>query len=113
MEIGRVGCGWKGMNTGILLITAGRLKVAKSSESTSKRARPTGDQVHRCHHCQRVIYSRRFSTCRDCGGELKGEMGFNPGRAAQLEVEQNRCRDRMRRLDTALGSIRPMGTLTL
>ena len=63
-----------------------------------------------CPHCGSLIYSRRFPTCRDCGGD---HPALHPRLEEKITAAVASSYSRTRRFNASLSAIQPMGTLVL
>ena len=68
---------------------------------------------HRCPGCNSVIYSRRFTTCRDCGEELPASVRLEGRDQARMRADVERSRQRVDRLADGFGSQRSLGGLVI
>lgn len=101
------------MSTALYIAIAGQLDPATATYRASQALHHLNKTAKRCPHCNGVIYSKRFSTCRDCGADLPNRSRFAPTQAAMLQAEVEASLARSRSLDSGLGRIQPIGTFAL
>lgn len=99
------------MNAG--LSAAMTLRPEAATNLVQFLAKVTTKSECRCPECERVIYSRRFDTCRDCGADLPTSLRMNRAEQARVKADVTDSRRRLKHLDAAIGSFRGMGTLVL
>ena len=99
------------MNAGLSI--AMTLRPEAATNLVQFLAKVTTKSECRCPECERVIYSRRFDTCRDCGADLPTSLRMNRAEQARVKADVTDSRRRLKHLDAAIGSFRGMGTLVL